>query len=280
MNIKRIISGSLLSMFLALNTAQTPAAYADADGGFSQSQIASSPLKPTLSVSRIKLNASEAASSRQTIKISVKGADKNYCSTGIHVYYDKRLSLVPAKANLAASKGSAAADLSTESLAFENCIFLATAGKTGSGLDGDIWSFTLQLPDDAADGDIYPIRIVYEKGKITEDCFVNDATNRDSLLMQAWLFTNGIENGYIQVGDRSFGDSNCDGKVDLSDAVLIMQCVSNPDQYSVIGKAKGHITEKGYKNADVYSIGDGVTSKDALSIQKYMLKMLKSLPEG
>ncbi len=73
------------------------------------------------------------------------------------------------------------------------------------------------------------------------------------------------------VSDIICGDANCDGKVDISDAVLIMQTLSNPSKYK--------LTEQGRANADCSGNGDGVTNADALAIQKYKLEIIKSLPE-
>lgn len=68
-----------------------------------------------------------------------------------------------------------------------------------------------------------------------------------------------------------YGDANCDGVVDISDAVIIMQSISNPSKYK--------LTEEGRKNADVTGKNDGVTNNDALAIQKLMLKLIDKLPE-
>lgn len=71
------------------------------------------------------------------------------------------------------------------------------------------------------------------------------------------------------------GDANLDGTVDLSDAVLIMQSLCNPSKYGLEGSAEGHLTKTGSDNADV--IGkDGVTSMDALEIQKYTLHLIEA----
>ncbi len=59
------------------------------------------------------------------------------------------------------------------------------------------------------------------------------------------------------------GDANCDGNVDMSDAVLIMQSIANPSKYK--------LTEEGKANADMN--GDGITSGDALAIQKKLLHL-------
>ncbi len=75
-----------------------------------------------------------------------------------------------------------------------------------------------------------------------------------------------------------FGDANLDKKVDISDAVLIMQSLSNPSLYGINGSEPSHITERGKDSADVSSRGDGVTNHDALAIQKYTLDLVTSLP--
>lgn len=77
----------------------------------------------------------------------------------------------------------------------------------------------------------------------------------------------------------SAGDANCDGEVNMADAVLIMQAMANPDKYGIGGTSENAITKQGFINADVYNKGDGVSTADALSIQKYMLKLIEVLPE-
>ena len=69
------------------------------------------------------------------------------------------------------------------------------------------------------------------------------------------------------------GDANCDGNVDMSDAVLIMQSLANPAKYGVNGTDEHHITEQGKKNADIAGNNDGITNADALAIQKKLLKL-------
>ena len=71
--------------------------------------------------------------------------------------------------------------------------------------------------------------------------------------------------------ERTLGDANCDGTVDISDAVLIMQNQANPEKYP--------ISAAGAKNADVVA-NDGVTPLDALAIQMIEAKTiaLKDLP--
>ncbi len=60
-------------------------------------------------------------------------------------------------------------------------------------------------------------------------------------------------------GDTLYGDANCDGTVDISDAVLIMQNQANPEKYV--------ISKQGLINADCVDNPKGVTATDALAIQ-------------
>lgn len=64
----------------------------------------------------------------------------------------------------------------------------------------------------------------------------------------------------------NYGDANEDGKVNMSDAVLIMQSISNPSEYTV--------TEDGIANSDIVDRGDNLTINDALAIQMIEAKIL------
>ncbi|WP_303789122.1 glycosyl hydrolase [Ruminococcus flavefaciens] len=74
-----------------------------------------------------------------------------------------------------------------------------------------------------------------------------------------------------------WGDANCDNTVDMSDVVLIMQALANPNKYGLEGTEKTHITEIGWRWADVDTSSEGVTANDALRIQEYLLKKVAKL---
>lgn len=74
-----------------------------------------------------------------------------------------------------------------------------------------------------------------------------------------------------------WGDADCDGKVFLNDAVLVMQCIGNPDVYGINGTDPSHITKQGKINADVYENGTDLTNNDALMIQKFLINLIASL---
>lgn len=75
-----------------------------------------------------------------------------------------------------------------------------------------------------------------------------------------------------QAADVMYGDANCDGKVEIADATLILQFLTNKDEYQ--------LTAPGMINADCSSVGDGVTASDALAIQKLDAGVIKELPES
>ena len=74
-----------------------------------------------------------------------------------------------------------------------------------------------------------------------------------------------------------WGDANCDRTVDMADAVLIMQSISNPNKYGLNGTDKNHITSEGQNLADVDGYPNGVTSADAARIQQFLLGKIDNL---
>ncbi|MCD7890693.1 MAG: dockerin type I repeat-containing protein [Ruminococcus sp.] len=71
--------------------------------------------------------------------------------------------------------------------------------------------------------------------------------------------------------DILWGDANVDGAVDISDAVSILNYVSNASKYPM--------TEQGLANADVNQNGDGISNSDTLAVQRYISNVISALPE-
>ena len=63
----------------------------------------------------------------------------------------------------------------------------------------------------------------------------------------------------------------CRGEVTISDAVRILQYLSNSDKYG--------LSEQAAENADVSGNSDGITANDAAAIQRYDAGLVQSLPE-
>ena len=67
-----------------------------------------------------------------------------------------------------------------------------------------------------------------------------------------------------------YGDANCDGNVDISDAVMV-KCY-------LINNKKFTLSKQGLINSDVQGSGNGVNAQDAVTIQKYVIKSITKLP--
>ena len=74
-----------------------------------------------------------------------------------------------------------------------------------------------------------------------------------------------------------WGDVNDDGSVDMSDVVLIMQSLANPNKYGLNGSDKNHITSNGLYSGSVVKRNGSVTTEDALEIQLFLLGKRTSL---
>lgn len=74
-----------------------------------------------------------------------------------------------------------------------------------------------------------------------------------------------------------WGDANADGSVDMSDVVLIMQSLANPNKYGLKGSDKNHITSDGLYSGSVVKRNGSVTTEDALEIQLFLLGKRTSL---
>lgn len=72
--------------------------------------------------------------------------------------------------------------------------------------------------------------------------------------------------------DIVWGDINESGVVEVADAIAIMAYSANPEAYP--------LTDSQKNSADVYQHGDGVAVTDAVSIQKYLTKVISKLPES
>ena len=78
--------------------------------------------------------------------------------------------------------------------------------------------------------------------------------------------------GEVKIGGENEGlrgDANCSGKVDLDDVIAILL-------YSVDSNSNP-LTDQGFKNADVYQTGDGVSVNDATQIQRYLALQIDKL---
>ena len=158
-----------------------------------------SEIKPTVSLSQKQVNISDIATP-VTMQLTVKDAEGKYAPTGFHVDYDSKLTLVERDGDIA-ELGDAGKKLKSKDMTKngDHGFFVTTGSPENTGRDGVLWEFDLKLPSDAKVGDKYEVNIMYKSTETAKDLFTNVAQNDEGQLMQAWVFTNGIEQGYIEV---------------------------------------------------------------------------------
>ncbi|MBO7473758.1 MAG: hypothetical protein J6U00_07110 [Ruminococcus sp.] len=242
--IRFISAGAALLMILAPSITRVYAGRAAGDPYKLESGLdpENSKIKPILSLSQIELPLNKAKEEpEQSIELTVTGAEGKYASTGLHVKFDDRLEILKDDGDYATSgpalKRIGMIDSSPDWLDENNVphgVFVMTGASSNKGRDGVMWTFLLRLPDDIQVGDVYPIEIYYQKGKSSGDLFTDLLQDKEGRLMDAWVFTHGIEQGYIKITEEEpttvpepvikvkKGDPNGDGIIDAVDASYMM----------------------------------------------------------
>ena len=136
----------------------------------------------------------------QTISLNVSGAAGTVNAVGFHTFYDTRLTLVPNKRGKAFTNGDAIADFMGDAVKIADGQYNFVASAGGNYLeDGKIFSIDFKLPADVKAGDLYPIGLQFWSDGTTTDLFYNQEQNAAGRLQMAYIFTQGIENGYIAI---------------------------------------------------------------------------------
>jgi len=191
-----------LAMSAVAVTASSVNAFAEANNGYSDEAIAASDVQPVATVTKEVITLDEAkANPGRTVNITISGGtDQKWASSGMHVYYDSRLTLANTPVGTPdVESGTATKYLSmnvkadpTASEQNMKGFFVATAGTGDFGLDGVYATFTLTLPADVKEGDVFPIDIFYKSNENAEDMFLD--AQRAKGAMQGYFFTKGIYN--------------------------------------------------------------------------------------
>ena len=156
-------------------------------------------VKPVLRLDKTEIAASEAPGSVQTMNLTVSGADGKYAYVGLHIYYDDRLTIE--KSSKQYVKNEMDELIGTSAMVENGELFFTAAGMGNSGEDGVLASMKFRLPEDAEAGNLYPVCIGYQSSAAAEDLFNSKSADDTGKLMQSYVFTQGIENGYFKVMD-------------------------------------------------------------------------------
>lgn len=138
----------------------------------------------------------------QTINLNVEGAAGTVNAVGFHTFYDTRLTIVDNEDGDKMTGGNAVKGFSESQVVIGNeggqLNYVASAG--GNKLkDGVIFSIDFKLPTNVQPGDLYPIGLQFWSDGKTTDLFYNQEQNDAGRLQMAYIFTQGIENGYIAI---------------------------------------------------------------------------------
>lgn len=247
--------------------------------------------KPTLALSRIELPINVAQENPvQEIELTVTGADKKYAATGLHIGYDARLTPIADEYGEIAQIGPAGSKLMRDQKSGSDCtFFLTTGGARDHGKDGVLWTMEFRLPENIEVGDEFPIEILYRDIDGTSDLFSSALDGTASKLMQAWVFTNGTEQGYIKITEAEeeipeepiveeeiieepeeeldLGDINGDGIINATDSSNILKT------YALLQTGQDiELTPAQIKAADINRDGrlDAKDATDALRYYSYL----------
>ena len=266
--IKKFISVTAAAVMLVSSTALQ--AFADAAKGDEYDlgglDLSKATVKPTISITQETIAEGEyKAHPIRTIDVTISGATGKYDNAGFSVKVDDRLKLVKDDEGYIAEAGPALKRSMFECIPEGDNgfrVIIASAGAKNG--DGVMFSFQVELPE-GIKYEKFPIEIYYNK---ETDLFTNEAMDEEGKLMEAWIFTQGIEHGYIEVyGDLSHdripkGDVNYDRKVDSVDASMILAL------YAKISTGKTEPTEKQLTEYD-YNEDGAIDSADASKVLAY-----------
>ncbi len=147
-------------------------------------------------------------------------------------------------------------------------IILDKNEKTTS-LPSEIWdniTGSCDFNHNGISGDLYDIMTIQMYIIYTESDGTAESVSAKTKYSHSNISRRNNNNSKNNTETERSGDANCDGKVDLADALLIIQAITQPDKFQ--------LSAQGRYNADVDDTGDGVTIQDAVAIQ---LKLLNGL---
>jgi hypothetical protein len=124
----------------------------------------------------------------------------------------------------------------------------------------------------------FSLRIISKVTVLSPDCvlgesclYAQEIVGYKGSTAEAYAEANRIKFTALEGEPLKKGDTNCDGKVELADAILIMQALANPDKYGEKGSDPKHLKAQGKLNGDVDKSTEGLTAGDALKIQEFLL---------
>ena len=153
-----------------------------------------------ITIDKIELTVDEAkANPTQIVAIKGTGIQDKISTIGFHVLYDTRLT-INKQGRKYADIGDALKDFTNEEVYIEPGLLNEVAAAGGDyTYNGTIFTFSFTVPSDVKGGEVFPVGIRYQYDGTTGDLLYNANQNAEGKLQMAYLFTQGIENGYIKI---------------------------------------------------------------------------------
>jgi hypothetical protein len=178
---------------------------------------------------KIGLDAGYANGKVQRIYFSVRGVTEPVSLIKFHIFYDTRLTVKENSNGEVVNSGKAVKDFSTGSAMVEEgqLAFYAYSDENILLDNGSLFTIDFIIPEDAEQGDVYPIGISYVDDGIVKDMFINSEKDEAGRLQMTYVFTKGIYNGYLKInGEKQttckLGDVNNDGIINAVDASSVL----------------------------------------------------------
>ncbi|MCM1508008.1 MAG: glucosaminidase domain-containing protein [Ruminococcus flavefaciens] len=205
---------------------------------------------PLLSL-KINGQSSYDAKPGETVKLTleVEGADLKYSTVGLHFSYDEELNLSKLK------EGTAVRLLAPIYEIHPSYCFLTLSGVKNNGSDGVMMETEFKIPENAETGKTYRFEFYQD----TYDLFTNLLNDSVGKAMQKSAFENWQNCSIRVIGGK--GDINSDGKVTISDAVILKKWLLAVPNTKI----------ENWKSADLYEDGK-VDIFDMVEMRKLLIK--------
>ncbi|WP_296569862.1 dockerin type I domain-containing protein [Ruminococcus sp.] len=251
---------------------------------------------------KIGFDAGYANGKVQRVYFSVRGATEPVSLIKFHIFYDTRLTVKENSNGEFVNSGKAVKSFTTGSSMVEEgqLAFYAYSDENILLDNASLFTIDFIIPEDAEQGDVYPIGISYVDDGIVPDMFINSQQDEAGRLQMTYVFTKGIYNGYLKINgekqttttttstttstktttttavttappvpnpEYKLGDVNNDGLINAVDASSVLE------YYAIVSSARFSTFTAGQKlAADVNHDGfiDAVDASKILSYYAYL----------
>lgn len=246
----------------------------------------------------------------QRVYFSITGATEPVSYIKFHVFYDTRLTVKENSAGKFITAGKGLNGFTTGSAKIEDGQLSFYAYGEDTLLDHScLFTIDFIVPENAEQGEVYPIGLAYKDDGIAADTFINSHKDEAGKLQMTYVFTKGIYNGYIRIlGEKKtttttttttttvtttansdetteykLGDVNDDGMVNAVDASSVLAyyariSTNQEGEYNEEQMLAADVNHDGMINAVdasnilAYYAYASTTKEDILSIDEYMKK--------